>query len=63
LHEGQEVTLKTEEGKCESVGRIIRLDDDGYLMIRLTDNGQIVSAHPDGNSFDMMQGLIIPKKS
>ena len=45
----------------EPKGNVVQLDDDGYLVIRLKDNGQLVTAHPDGNSFDMMQGLIVPK--
>ncbi len=61
LHEGQEVTLKMEGIAGEPKGKVVQLDNDGYLVIRLKDNGQLVTAHPDGNSFDMMQGLIVPK--
>jgi len=61
LHEGQEVTLKMEGIAGEPKGKVVQLDNDGYLVIRLKDNGQLVTAHPDGNSFDTMQGLIVPK--
>lgn len=61
LHEGQEVTLKIEGVVGEPLGNVVQLDDDGFLVIRLKDSGQLVTAHPDGNSFDMMQGLIVPK--
>jgi biotin--protein ligase len=53
------VRLEGVEG--EPCGEVVRLDDDGFLLIRLAEDGRIVTAHPDGNSFDMMQGLIVPK--
>ena len=61
LHSDQEVTLKMEGLEGEPSGRVVRLDGDGYLVVQLTESGQLVTAHPDGNSFDMMQGLIVPK--
>lgn len=61
LHEGQEVKLRLEDVEGEPVGKVVRLDNDGFLLIRLSDSGKLVTAHPDGNSFDMMQGLIVPK--
>ena len=36
------------------------LDPNGFLLVE-TNNGDILSLQPDGNSFDMMQGLITIK--
>lgn len=44
----------------EKNGKILGLDEYGFLKIRL-DNNQIESVQPDGNSFDMLRGLIVPK--
>lgn len=41
--------------------KIIDLDDFGFLRV-LTKAGDLVSVHPDGNSYDMTRGLIVPKK-
>ena len=48
---------------CE--GAVQSIDQDGFLLVEVwsTDGGKVVrSVHPDGNSFDMMQGLIVPKQ-
>lgn len=40
--------------------KIIGIDEYGYLIVqKLGESVEIV--HPDGNSFDMLRGLIIPK--
>lgn len=39
---------------------IIGLDDHGFLKVR-SEDGDIVDVRPDGNSFDMLAGLIAPK--
>jgi len=39
---------------------IIGIDDFGYLRVQYADN-KITTLHPDGNSFDLMQGLITLK--
>lgn len=36
------------------------IDENGFLEVREA-TGQVFSVHPDGNSFDMLQGLIMPK--
>nr|CAH8870048.1 unnamed protein product [Trichobilharzia regenti] len=41
--------------------RIVGLDAYGYLLIEDTRTGVEHSLHPDGNSMDMMRGLIIAK--
>ena len=53
--------LRLEGLEGEPSGKVVRIDDDGFLLVRLNDSGQVVTAHPDGNSFDMMHGLIVPK--
>lgn len=41
------------------VATIVGIDEFGFLVVD-TAKG-IATVHPDGNSFDMLQGLIIPK--
>lgn len=36
------------------------IDEFGYLKV-CSEDGTISSVQPDGNSFDMMKGLIAPK--
>ncbi len=38
---------------------IVGIDEFGFLIVETTKG--IVTVHPDGNSFDMLQGLIVPK--
>lgn len=38
---------------------IVGIDEFGFLMVDTSEG--IITVHPDGNSFDMLQGLIIPK--
>ena len=48
---------------CEGV--VQSIDQDGFLLDEVwsADGAKVVrSVHPDGNSFDMMQGLIVPKQ-
>ncbi|XP_059473791.1 biotin--protein ligase [Neocloeon triangulifer] len=59
LHSNSEVTVQTEDGKEQRV-TVQGLDAFGYLAVRGADGTQF-SVHPDGNSFDMLQGLIRPK--
>ncbi|OON14136.1 hypothetical protein X801_10077 [Opisthorchis viverrini] len=40
---------------------ITGLDAFGYLLVRDNETGEQFSLHPDGNSMDMMLGLIKPK--
>jgi len=40
---------------------VIGVDDFGYLTVREKDSSEVISVHPDGNSFDMMKGVIYPK--
>lgn len=40
---------------------IVGLDDSGFLQVHQED-GKVVTVHPDGNSFDMLRNLIVPKR-
>ena len=59
LHGNQSVKLRSEDGTIRQ-GRVISLDADGFLLVEV--DGHKLQVHPDGNSFDMLQGLILPKK-
>lgn len=54
-----EVKIAKPNGALQTA-TIIGLDDFGFLKVR-GEKGDIFSVHPDGNSFDMLQGLIAPK--
>ncbi|OCT93778.1 biotin--protein ligase [Xenopus laevis] len=58
LHSGAKVRLGGDDGP---LSWIIGVDDSGFLQV-LQEGKEIVSVHPDGNSFDMLRNLIIPKK-
>ncbi|XP_042543307.1 biotin--protein ligase isoform X2 [Dipodomys spectabilis] len=58
LHSGQQVRLGSTEGPQVS---IVGLDDSGFLQVHQED-GRIMTVHPDGNSFDMLRNLIVPKQ-
>ncbi|KAM5281773.1 biotin--protein ligase isoform 2-T2 [Ctenodactylus gundi] len=57
IHSGQRVRLGSAEGPEVW---IVGLDDSGYLQVHQEDSG-VVTVHPDGNSFDMLRNLILPK--
>lgn len=57
-HSGQQVRLGSSEGPPVS---IVGLDDSGFLQVH-QEGGGVVSVHPDGNSFDMLRNLIVPKR-
>ncbi|CAH0549555.1 unnamed protein product [Brassicogethes aeneus] len=59
LHNNVDITIKTKDGASRNV-KVIGIDDYGYLKVR-TAEGAIDIVQPDGNSFDMMKGLIAPK--
>ncbi|XP_028608328.1 biotin--protein ligase isoform X3 [Grammomys surdaster] len=58
VHSGQQVRLGSSEGPQVS---IVGLDDSGFLQVHQED-GVVVTVHPDGNSFDMLRNLIVPKR-
>lgn len=59
VHSGQQIRLGGEDGP---LAWIVGVDDSGFLQI-LQEGKEIVTVHPDGNSFDMIRNLIIPKHS
>jgi biotin---protein ligase len=58
LHTNAEVTIATASG-AERTGKITGIDDYGYLLVNI--DGVLEAVQPDGNSFDMLRGLIAPK--
>ncbi len=62
LHSGQEVGVRfdgQEDGEATPV-TITGIDDFGFLAVR-DESGRRRTVHPDGNTFDMMKNLILPK--
>uniref|UniRef100_A0A158Q7P7 BPL/LPL catalytic domain-containing protein n=1 Tax=Elaeophora elaphi TaxID=1147741 RepID=A0A158Q7P7_9BILA len=57
LHSREEVTLSDTNEKVVIKG----LDHYGFLKVRNRQNGKVMVVHPDGNTFDMMKGLITAK--
>ncbi|XP_003463986.5 biotin--protein ligase isoform X1 [Cavia porcellus] len=58
VHSGQQVRLGSAEGPQVW---IVGLDDSGYLQVH-QDGGEVVTVLPDGNSFDMLRNLVLPKR-
>ncbi|XP_050068411.1 biotin--protein ligase isoform X2 [Anopheles maculipalpis] len=60
LHQDAEISMIGTEGESLQ-GTIVGIDEYGFLLVKKQPSGETLSVHPDGNSFDMMQGLIVPK--
>ena len=60
IHSGEEIKLV--DNQSERTVRIEGLDSEGYLLVKDLSDGSSVSLHPDGNRFDIMRNLIIPRK-
>lgn len=60
LHQDQEVQVQDQSGVARS-GTVAGIDEYGYLKVAMEGDGSELSVHPDGNSFDMLRGLILPK--
>ncbi|KAM9320750.1 biotin--protein ligase [Gastrophryne carolinensis] len=58
VHSGQQVQLGGEDGP---LAWIVGVDDSGFLQV-LQEGKDVITVHPDGNSFDMMRNLIVPKR-
>lgn len=56
----QQVTIVDRQGN-EKLSKIIGIDDYGFLVVQLKGQAETETVHPDGNSFDMLRGLILPK--
>ncbi|KAH8291814.1 hypothetical protein KR054_000989 [Drosophila jambulina] len=59
LHSGQSVKICL-QNEQEREAEIVGIDDFGFLKVKLP-TGTIETVQPDGNSFDMLKGLIVPK--
>ena len=44
-------------------GVVAGVTAQGFLRVRASDTGEVIEAMPDGNSFDMMHGLITIRKT
>ncbi|XP_076254606.1 holocarboxylase synthetase-like protein isoform X2 [Rhynchophorus ferrugineus] len=60
LHNDSTVVVTSIDNK-KQVTKVIGLDDYGFLKVK-NKEGKIITVQPNGNSFDMMKGLIYPKK-
>ncbi|XP_020799587.1 biotin--protein ligase isoform X3 [Drosophila serrata] len=59
LHSGQSVKICL-QNEQEREAEIVGIDEFGFLKVKLP-TGTIETVQPDGNSFDMLKGLIVPK--
>lgn len=59
LHQDAEVTVISKNGQSELV-KIVGIDEYGFLKV-LGSKGNFFSVQPDGNSYDILKGLIAPK--
>ncbi|XP_017114657.1 biotin--protein ligase isoform X4 [Drosophila elegans] len=59
LHSGQTVKICL-QNEQEREAEIVGIDDFGFLKVKLP-TGTIETVQPDGNSFDMLKGLIVTK--
>lgn len=53
------MTVTGPEGNSQQV-TIVGIDEYGFLRVQAADRSEF-TVHPDGNSFDMLAGLIAPK--
>lgn len=66
LHHEQDVQVQDHSGAIKS-GAVVGIDEYGYLKVKIASVGaaaegeEELTVHPDGNSFDMLRGLILPK--
>ncbi|XP_060532773.1 biotin--protein ligase [Cylas formicarius] len=59
LHKSSSVVVTSKDGKMQKV-KVVGIDDYGFLKVQ-TSGGDMFSVQPDGNSYDIMKGLIYPK--
>ena len=59
LHSDQSVKVQCDAGSLKQ-GRMVGLDPAGFLLVDV--DGHKLKFHPNENSFDVSQGVIIPKK-
>ncbi|KAF7989764.1 hypothetical protein HCN44_008438 [Aphidius gifuensis] len=58
IHTDADISVVSKNGDIENV-KIRGIDDFGFLQVE-KNNGTIMTVHPDGNSFDIIKGLIVP---
>jgi len=64
LHSNQQILVQDDLSKQSTrKANILAIDEFGYLIAQDLETGEEFKVHDDGNSFDMMQGLIRPKFS
>lgn len=59
LHSDAEIVIIDADGN-KKLATIIGIDDYGYLLVKQP-NQEPESVHPDGNTFDILRGLISAK--
>lgn len=59
LHSDAEIVIIDADGN-KKLATIIGIDDYGYLLVKQPDQ-EPESVHPDGNTFDILRGLISAK--
>lgn len=59
LHSGAHITVTTKTGESRKAV-ITGVDDYGFLTVQ-SEDGTLSTVQPDGNTFDMLKGLIAPK--
>lgn len=59
LHSNAEIVIIDADGN-KKLATIIGIDDYGYLLVKQA-NQEPESVHPDGNTFDILRGLISAK--
>ncbi|XP_066590488.1 biotin--protein ligase-like isoform X2 [Prorops nasuta] len=59
MHSDETVTVQTAKNNIKEV-KIIGIDEFGFLKVQ-ENTGNVFSIQPDGNSFDLMKGLIAPR--
>lgn len=60
LHSDAEVSIVDAAGDRRTA-RVIGIDEYGFLLVKRDGAPDAETVHPDGNSFDMLRGLIVPK--
>lgn len=66
LHSDAEVTIVNPVANTPKLAKIIGIDDYGYLLVQPVSKQQLQqpeTVQPDGNSFDMLRGLISTKRN
>uniref|UniRef100_A0AC34FMP7 BPL/LPL catalytic domain-containing protein n=1 Tax=Panagrolaimus sp. ES5 TaxID=591445 RepID=A0AC34FMP7_9BILA len=61
LHTREEIYVQNAATNIKEHVVIRGLDSYGFLEVRSKQNGKVFSVHDNGNTFDMMKGLIRPK--